>query len=324
MKKRFQKNRTLFGFTLIELLVVISIIGMLAGLLLPAINSARESGRRSACVSNQKQIALQLIAQADITGFPELAKCIDNPKPSNVVEKDCFQSWIVTILPLLEEQDLAMHIREGNWSIGDTYKIPVLQCKSARITDNKISYVVNGGIACDAITFTGSNVTDSNDYNFNDNIGIDTRYSLFLVDKNGQKIEELKSTSKTLVLSENLNAGIWDEGLFGGLGTDYANCIGILEANFAFTYPLGSSNNPRIVANCASSFSDATVNYINEGGGNEPKNSTARPSSYHPGVVVSSYADGGVRPLSETIDREIFIKLCQPCETNINADVLGW
>lgn len=53
------------GFTLLELLVVIGIIAVLAGLLLPALLSARESGRRARCVSNLRQLSLAMVVYTD-------------------------------------------------------------------------------------------------------------------------------------------------------------------------------------------------------------------------------------------------------------------
>ncbi len=53
-----KRNPTLRGFTLIELLVVIAIISILAAIIFPVFSSVRENARRTACLSNEKQLGL--------------------------------------------------------------------------------------------------------------------------------------------------------------------------------------------------------------------------------------------------------------------------
>ena len=62
------RNRSEVGFTLIELLVVISIIALLMGVLLPALNGARELGRRAVCMANVRRLSISMRLYLDSNG----------------------------------------------------------------------------------------------------------------------------------------------------------------------------------------------------------------------------------------------------------------
>ncbi|MGE3808122.1 MAG: type II secretion system protein, partial [Gemmataceae bacterium] len=86
------------GFTLIELLVVIAIIGVLIGLLLPAVQKVREAANRARCQNNLKQLTLALHGFHDTRArFPAL--CQGNPSGYDSTWKSLFSE----ILPFVEQ-----------------------------------------------------------------------------------------------------------------------------------------------------------------------------------------------------------------------------
>jgi len=96
------------GLSLVELLVVIAIISMLTALMLPAVNAARESGRRTQCVNNVKQLGLaMLLHESSLGRFPSNGwgyLWIGEPDRGTGPEQP--GGWIYNILSYLERSDL--------------------------------------------------------------------------------------------------------------------------------------------------------------------------------------------------------------------------
>src|SRR4051812_39324809 len=99
---RHRSGRSVRGFTLIELLVVIAIIAVLVGLLLPAVQPAREASRRIQCVNNLKQIGLAVHNYHDAVGTLPLGCAVTFDRAGNPL----FNGWGITarVLPYLEDQ----------------------------------------------------------------------------------------------------------------------------------------------------------------------------------------------------------------------------
>lgn len=105
------RNRS--AFTVVEMLVVITIIGVLAALLLPAVMMAREAARKAQCASQLGQISKAQITYASNKGYFAPARQITAYGAANSMVASYF-SWVHPILPELGENALAQTINDNN------------------------------------------------------------------------------------------------------------------------------------------------------------------------------------------------------------------
>ncbi len=156
------------GFTLVELLVVISIIGMLMALLLPAVQSARETGRRNTCQSNQHNLALALMQYNDTKkNYPGWNNWLNASAAgaglsnANLVYAET--TYIVPLLPYLDQNPVYTNytqylstLMSGGTNTNQLYALgqsqvymAILVCPSnppqATVGATPLAYVINGG-----------------------------------------------------------------------------------------------------------------------------------------------------------------------------------
>ena len=138
MKSPFT-NKLRRAFTLVELLVVIAIIGILIGMLLPAVQQVREAARRTQCMNNIRQIALgSLNFESAHMHFPTAGDCSDAYHDPNQGSGPIFDfenaGWAFQILPFIEQNNIHNRRSTDAWWGGSPalveQSVPIFNCPS--------------------------------------------------------------------------------------------------------------------------------------------------------------------------------------------------
>ena len=257
-------NRT--AFTLVELLVVITIISMLMALLLPAVQSAREAGRRAQCLNNQYQLSKAVLGyEAQYRHFPGYINRVGtgnytnggtpywngtNPEPVRGYQV----SWVVPLLPFLDRNDLWTYWREapGESTLGTAISnltfpafhdeenpnrkgslnvaLRILQCPddiNVREGRTDMSYVVNVGRLDYGTGATDNTDTAAEAVFHNHSLSSPVKVSMDYLNLND-------GATNTLMMSENMQASAY-------LILEISSAMHIPAHNWPFTYPSGGT-----------------------------------------------------------------------------------
>jgi prepilin-type N-terminal cleavage/methylation domain-containing protein/prepilin-type processing-associated H-X9-DG protein len=302
------------AFTLVELLVVIAIIGILVSLLLPAVQAARESARRTQCVNNLKQIAIGL------HNYESAFKTLpygNNYGTGSV--RTAAPSWTTMILPQIEQQNVyqlfdfskAMDAVENRAAV--TSRLQVYVCPSDNASRDG---VLTTRCSCCNL----GNPQQSMALWYPGSMGPVHRDSCVFC-SNGTPGSENFCCQGSNYGNSGSSPGVfgrWWKGIRLAQITDgLSNTIMIGEtlpdqyihmAAFSSNMSLAATNIPiNLMATRAQmpvvGMSDAELHTQN------PHHLMSGFKSRHPGMAQFAFGDGSVRPLFQTIDYRTFCAL---------------
>lgn len=320
--------------TLMEVLIVISIIGVLVGLTLPAVNAARESSRRLTCQNHLHQISLGVILEIDAKNRLPESRFYWN----DAIARDD-RNWVATALPFISGGGFGGLTDTAPGTFNRQYEMyyrtcpPYFRCPSAPLPTVLVGLPerFNGPVFDDLQSETG-------DYKGNFGIltdmgPIDRRRGVMAVLFDSTPVIPpgalVSGRSNKLLLWESAGANEFSRSTSGemfekpwGFGprrlTSLSDCgpdceIGRPVLNHGtlrgylmsfFGGGTGSltqydlANRPLLTAISQSLTSSRLTNISNEVG---------QPFSFHPGLVIVAYADGRVANIADTVDMNVMI-----------------
>jgi prepilin-type N-terminal cleavage/methylation domain-containing protein len=324
------------GFTLVELLVVIAIIGTLVGLLLPAVQAARESARATQCRNNMKQIGTALHNYHDAKkSFPYGGQIPVNTSQGN-------WNWRVDILPFMEEASLYSSLSltpTSNWRSNTgvtgtnlyTASISAFQCPSSQFparykaaTSNITDLIYNGTSAVEVMDYVGISGAATSAFadpfgrsnqcssGLNSVCGAFCRNGMLTVETRKMK-DCIDGTSSTIIVAEQSGAvngaeisaqrqGGW-HGLVNGKTTEIDMGTLTLVSPGRNDWYIGGVTTVVQLPNWYW-VSGAPGPYNYTGGNNTLIN------SFHPGGINVLLTDGAVRFMAENIGLTTLQQLC--------------
>ena len=291
------RMNTARGFTLVELLVVIAIIGILMGLLLPAVQNAREAGRRTTCFNNLYQMAFAATRHSDTNGF------IPGWRNAASTSGQVY-GWPVLLLPFLERRDLSTALTAVTPSVSaKTSYLNIYLCPTSppeSQVDAWLSYAGNAGygskleVTASGIDGKGNGVMVDTSLTGNQSNRIDVDYvsngdgasnTLVLTEKCGTRVTKLPKWSNQISVPPTNPISLTD---VSATSSTYSSIPVFLFAGSATT---NAWTPPSGVVGSSNTTDDRF------------------PSSNHPGGVGVAFCDGHVLFLKSSVDITTYVQM---------------